>query len=98
MGAKVSGKCKKCGKKAEQEGIRGEGAGRRPFLCVPCLESIYPEGRELPLAMDKDGNLYYTDKARNCMVIFFSYGDVPYSSCTEVSLDDEEWGCGFSMI
>ena len=32
------------------------------------------------------------------MVIFFSYGEVPYTSCTEVSLEDEEeCGCDFGF-
>jgi hypothetical protein len=93
----VNGKCRKCGGAVETAGIRGEGGGEQPVLCAHCLEAIYPAGKGMPVAMDKDGNLYFMDKPRNSMIIFFAYGDVPYSSCTEVSLEEEDWGCGFSL-
>jgi hypothetical protein len=97
MGESVEGICRKCGNEVKDGGVTGEGSGDQPVICRACLETIYPEGMGLPVTMDKDGNLYFADKARNTMVIFFSYGDTPYSSCTEVSLEEEEWGCGFSL-
>ena len=89
-------KCGKCGKAVKAPAIRGEGAGEDKVLCARCLKSIFPEGKDLPTAMDGDGNLYFIDKPRNCVVVFFSYGDAAYSSCTEISLE-EEWGCGFNL-
>ncbi len=89
--------CKRCGRGVADGGIRGEGEGEQPVLCRDCVNTIYPEGKDMPVLVDKDGNLYFTDKSRNMMVIFFSYGDAPYSSCTEVSLEEEECGCGFSL-
>ena len=48
--------------------------------------------------MDGEANLFYVDKPGNRMTIFFSYGEVPYSSCTEVSLEEEEeFGCGIYL-
>lgn len=93
----VTGNCSRCGKGVKGTGIRSEGEGEDRILCKACLKAIYPEGKDLPAAMDGDGNLYFMDRPRNCVVVFFSYGDVPYSSCTEISLDEEEWGCGFAL-
>jgi hypothetical protein len=90
-------KCRKCGKKVKEGGIRGEGADQPTVLCGKCLKAIFPEGKDMPKTMDQDGNLYFIDNARNCVIIFFSYGDVPYSSCTEVSAEEEECGCGFGL-
>lgn len=90
-------KCARCGKGVRKVGIRGEGTGDDKVLCAKCLKAIYPEGKDLPAAIDGDGNLYFIDKPRNCVVVFFSYGDVPYSSCTEISLEEDEYGCGFNL-
>lgn len=91
-------RCRKCGKKAKDMGIKGEGADQSAVLCVKCLKAIFPEGKDMPKTMDGDGNLYYIDEARNCVIIFFSYGDVPYSSCTEISAEEEEFSCGFNLL
>jgi len=90
-------KCGRCGKGVKEPAIRGEGTAEGRVLCAKCLKSIFPEGKDLPATMDGDGNLYFIDKPRNCVVVFFSYGDVPYSSCTEISLEEEECGCIFDM-
>jgi hypothetical protein len=92
-----SAKCGRCGKGVKEAGIRGEGAGEGKILCKKCLRTIYPEGKDLPVAMDGDGNLYFIDKPRNCVVLFFGYGDVPYSSCTEISVEEEECGWGLNL-
>jgi hypothetical protein len=97
MKGSVSVRCIKCGSPVETEGVRAEGAGEDRVMCTDCLGVIYPEGKEMPVAMDKDGNLYFIDKSRNAMVIFFAYGEAPYSACTEVNLEEEECGCGFSI-
>jgi hypothetical protein len=97
MGKSTGEKCNKCGKKVKDVGIRSEGTDEGVILCRKCLTAVYPEGMGLPAVMDKDGNLYFIDKPRNCMVIFFSYGEMPYAACTEVSLEEEECGCGFNL-
>ena len=98
METSASEKCRKCGKSVGEGCVRGEGTGEPTALCAECLESAYPAGKGLPVVMDMDGNLYFIDKARNCMVIFFAYGDAPYSACTEVGLEEEdECGCGFAL-
>ncbi|MDR2017637.1 MAG: hypothetical protein LBQ00_01955 [Syntrophobacterales bacterium] len=90
--------CGRCGKGVREAGIRGEGAGNQRILCKKCLKSIYPEGKDLPVTMDMDGNLYFIDKPRNVVMVFFGYGNIPYSSCTEISLEEDEYcGCGFNL-
>ncbi len=86
--------CKNCGKRTEEVGVRSQGTGEALVLCVACLNAMYPEGKEMPAEMDKDGNLYFIDKRNNEMIILFAYGDVPYSSYTKVSLEEEDV-CGF---
>ena len=83
--------CRKCGRETGEPGVRSQGAGDASVLCADCLNAIYPEGRGMPAEMDKDGNLYFIDKPNNEMIILFAYGDVPYSSCTKVSLEEEGW-------
>ncbi len=91
-------RCRRCGEEGREVGVRGEGTGEPTVLCADCLEAVYPEGRGLPVAMDMDGNLYFINKPKNCMIILFAYGDTPYTACTEVSLEDEEeCGCGFTL-
>lgn len=97
MEKRVVEKCIKCQKEVKEAGVRSMGTGEAATLCARCLKALYPEGREMPVEMDKDGNLYFIDKPGNRMVIFFAYGDVPYSSCTEVSLEEEECGNGFGL-
>lgn len=83
--------CKRCGKGTTEPGVRSHGTGETLVLCVDCLNAIFPEGKGMPVEIDKDGNLYFINKPNNEMIILFAYGDVPYSSCTRVSLE-EEWG------
>ena len=85
--------CRKCGKQTQEPGIVSQGTGETLVMCADCLSAIYPEWRQTPPDMDKDGNLYLIDRPNNAMIIVFAYGDVPYSSFTKVSLEEEE--CGF---
>jgi hypothetical protein len=91
-------KCKKCGKKTREGGLRAAGKKGSAVVCDKCLKAIFPEGKDFPVTMDKDGNLYFVDEPRKVMIIFFSYGNVPYSSCTEMSLEENEYGCGFPFF
>ena len=101
MEGSFNNKCKKCNKKIKEGGgIMGPGEKGIvcTALCEKCLKTIFPEGKNMPVTIDKDGNLYFIDEPRNVMIIFFSYGDTPYASCTEISLEEEECGCAFPFF
>jgi hypothetical protein len=98
MSKSSSDVCKKCGKKIKEGGLRAVGKKTSTVVCDKCLKAIFPEGENLPVTMDKDGNLYFIDEQRQVMFIFFGYGDVPYSSCTEMSLEENQYGCGMPFF
>ncbi len=98
MKKKSSDTCRKCGNSVKEGGLRAAGTRSTQVVCDKCLKTIFPEGVNFPATMDQDGNLYFIDEARHVMFIFFAYGEPPYSSCTEMSLDENQYGCGFPFF
>lgn len=88
MPSKSTRKCRLCQCRVTGGGVR-EDRARTPFIiCEACLDRICPEREGKDVFVDKDGNLYLVDDRQEKVTIFFSYGETPYSSYTEVHTDD----------
>ena len=96
MAGKARAACRFCSTPLKKRGAGKNVVNQGVGLCTECLDRIFPERGDLPVMADRDDNVYFLDEAEKRIYIFFSYGDVPYTSCTEVDISEEcsEMGCG----
>jgi hypothetical protein len=88
--------CRFCSTPLKKRGTGKNIVSHGVNLCIDCLDRIFPERGDLPVMADSDDNVYFLHEAERRVYIFFSYGEVPYTSCTEVDIGEEclEMGCG----
>lgn len=91
--AKTIKYCHLCAEKAGDDAVKQDKARKPVIICGNCLDRIFPERSRMDVVVDDDANLYFVDNEQRRLYLFFSYGNAPYASCTELSLDDIDDTC-----
>lgn len=85
--------CHLCAEKAGDGAVKQSKVKNPVIICGNCLDRIFPERGTMDIVVDKDANIYFIDNEQGKLYLFFSYGNAPYASCTEILLDDIDDTC-----